>query len=317
MSTSKRDAKIETPNADIWHVALHWHKIKPQIIHHLKQGTYQFDLVKTHQLQNKKIIALWTTPDAIVLKAFAIALTQAITKNNQMQSVKHLKGNGGLKAAVREAYEKSQNPQHYIFKTDIKSYYQTINHKVLLQQLKTYTQDPGLHTLLKNYCQRVNIIQGKCQHTTTKSIPQGCSLAPVLGAIYLNKIDIQAQKAKIHTIRFMHDILFISERRWPLKRFVKKIYQQLSTLQQTLRQEKTWMSRIAKGFTYCGLLYPTTHHCHCKHHEKKFIHHKKKLLKKTPNLLNQYIQRWYIWIKSGIILQSKIIQTIGYQCSPS
>ena len=111
----------------------------------------------------------------------------------------------------------------------------------------------------------------------------------------------------------MDDILFISKRRWPLKRLVKKMHQILTTIKQTLRPEKTWMSRIAKGFTYCGYhILPSTFSI-AKTTKKKFLDHQKILLKKSPNLLVKYIQRWHIWIKSGIIPQSKIIKNIGLQ----
>ena len=107
----KNRRKNSHANADIWHTATHWHAIKKEIIAKLNTGTYQLDLVKNHILKNKRMVAYWRSPDAIVLKAIAITLTAKINKQSHMQRVKHLKGNGGIKAAVREAYELSQNPQ--------------------------------------------------------------------------------------------------------------------------------------------------------------------------------------------------------------
>ena len=309
----KNRRKNSHANADIWHTATHWHAIKQEIIAKLNTGTYQLDLVKNHILKNKRMVAYWRSPDAIVLKAIAITLTAEINKQSHMRRVKHLKGNGGIKAAVREAYELSQNPKHFVYKTDVKNYFQTINHKVLLTQLKTYTQDPDLLNLIKNYCERVNVIKGICHHVKETSIPQGCSLAPVLGAIYLETIEKETQKRGIPSIRYMDDILIISEKRWPLKHMVKKLYQILDNHKQTLRPEKTWMSRIAKGYTFCGYQIQPPRLSISKITLQRFLTKVKELLQdiknsKTTSL--QYIKRWIRWSQSGIIPQSRSIKKI-------
>ena len=73
-----------------------------------------------------------------------------------------------------------------------------------------------------------------------------------MGAIYLNGIDEAAKKAGVKYIRFMDDLLFISDKRWKLKRLIKKVHGLLIQLKQSISWEKTWIGRAKDGFDWLG-----------------------------------------------------------------
>ena len=77
--------------------------------------------------------------DSLVLKAIAIVLTKHMAPNLSSKCC-HLAGNGGAKAAVREVVEKLPENQ-FVFRTDVKSYYASIDHDVLFSQLKELIDD--------------------------------------------------------------------------------------------------------------------------------------------------------------------------------
>uniref|UniRef100_UPI001AADB7F5 hypothetical protein n=1 Tax=Facilibium subflavum TaxID=2219058 RepID=UPI001AADB7F5 len=52
-----------------------------------------------------------------------------------------------------------------------------------------------------------------------------------------------AKKAGVKHIRFMDDLLFISDKRWKLKRLIKKVHGLLIQLKQSISWEKTWIGR--------------------------------------------------------------------------
>lgn len=113
----------------------------------------------------------------------------------------------------------------------------------------------------------------------------------------------------------MDDILIISEKRWPLKRMVKKLYQILDNHKQILRPEKTWMSRIGKGYTFCGYQIQPPKLAISKITIQRFLTRVKELLQDINNSKTtsmQYIQRWIRWSKSGIIPQSRSIKEIFF-----
>ena len=70
-------------------------------------------------------IHLWSSQDALVLKMLAIALSPRCT---------HIKGHGGLKSTVSDLH--AALPDYsYVLKTDVKGYYESIDHTILLTRL--------------------------------------------------------------------------------------------------------------------------------------------------------------------------------------
>ena len=56
-------------------------------------------------------------------------------------------GNGGLKGAVREvAANVEEHP--FVFRTDVKGYYASINHQILMEIVGQYVQDEAVLALL-------------------------------------------------------------------------------------------------------------------------------------------------------------------------
>ena len=105
-----------------------------------------------------------------------------------LSAASHLKGNGGLKGAVRKAKDLASKKQwKYIFKTDIANFYKNISHHVLDEQLCVLI--PDIQRLLRQYCNRVEIQDGNYIRIENRGIPQGGSLSPPWGAIYLQSLD--------------------------------------------------------------------------------------------------------------------------------
>ncbi|MFT4994832.1 MAG: RNA-directed DNA polymerase, partial [Paraglaciecola sp.] len=91
-------------------------------------------------------IHLWSSQDALVLKvlAMALALSPLCT---------HCKGHGGLKATVSAL--KAMLPVYtYVMKTDVKRYYVSIDHTILLKQLDKDIADPFIWRLLVHLVKR-------------------------------------------------------------------------------------------------------------------------------------------------------------------
>ena len=125
-------------NNDVWHVRYHWGTIKPQLQAKLLAGDYQFSPVQRIRGEDTTI-ELWSSLDALVLKAMSIVLARHL-KPHLSPHCYHLAGNGGAKAAVRAVNDHLQD-NTFVFRTDVKSYYASINHHILLGQLYQYIRD--------------------------------------------------------------------------------------------------------------------------------------------------------------------------------
>jgi RNA-directed DNA polymerase len=88
--------------------------------------------------------------DMMALKLITKALFRSIKIPS---SCHHTKGNGGLKKAVQKTSE-SLMDYTYVFRSDVKSFYESINFDVLMGIVESYVKDPVLLTLLKKALMR-------------------------------------------------------------------------------------------------------------------------------------------------------------------
>ena len=84
--------------------------------------------------------------DALVLKAVSIVLGEHL-RPHLSERVFHLAESGGGKAAVREvAAHLEENT--FVFRTDVKGYYASMNHGILYAQVADYVEDEAVFALV-------------------------------------------------------------------------------------------------------------------------------------------------------------------------
>jgi RNA-directed DNA polymerase len=136
--------------ADVWRFRQHWPEGKAQLRADLLADTYEVGLLSRVTLQNGEEVELWTARDAVVMKALALVLPQHLPLSPRCT---HLKGHGGLKHAVREVL--TALPQHrFVLKTDVRAYYASIDHQLLLDRLAIYISDRQILNIIGQYLQR-------------------------------------------------------------------------------------------------------------------------------------------------------------------
>ena len=177
--------KEHSHNNSIWYLRTNWEKIRPALIDSLSKGEYRFSPVQSHRI-NHEYISSWDAQDAIVLKALALTLQPLLTPEEYPHCT-HLKGGGGIHAAVRRVSQDIKNALH-IQKSDAYHYYESIDHEILLALLSEKIQCGILLNLVRLYCERVEIRDGHYYHFS-KGIPMGCPLSPLIAALYLKPLD--------------------------------------------------------------------------------------------------------------------------------
>ena len=104
----------------------------------------------------------------------------------------HVKGHGGLKSAVRRVYGQLPN-YRFVPRTDVKEYYASIDHFLLMEQLAEHVKDRFILNLLWQYLNR--LVEGDGYYREVqRGISRGCPLNPLIGAFYLSSLDAQFQQ---------------------------------------------------------------------------------------------------------------------------
>ncbi|WP_252731867.1 hypothetical protein [Paraglaciecola arctica] len=137
-------------NSDVWDVRFHWNKVKPQLIDELLSNQFYFRPLQKVTKSTGEIIHLWTSIDSVVLKLLSLVLQRYLPCSKLCT---HLKGHGGSKHTVTEI-QRNFGGNTFVFRTDVKSYYESINHEILLDKLSVYIKDKMVMNLLSQYVKR-------------------------------------------------------------------------------------------------------------------------------------------------------------------
>ena len=174
----------------------------------MSTGRYRFSPTRRAWL-NGEPIEIWSAQDALVLKAVAIVLGRVLD-GRLSQRCFHLAGRGGSKAAVRQTVSavrlqaKSGRENTFVFRSDVKSYYASIRHDILMREVRRFVDEPIVLVLIHQYADRTMCDGGVYTHIT-KGISLGCPLSPLIAAIFLSRLDEALEATGLFYARYMDD----------------------------------------------------------------------------------------------------------------
>lgn len=89
------------------------------------------------------------------------------------------------------------NNYKYYFKTDISTFFDAIDHKILIKKLKKIIKDDGVIKIINDVLKNTQIYNGE-KIKSTKGIPQGLAISTLLANIYLMDLDRDFQEKNNH-----------------------------------------------------------------------------------------------------------------------
>ena len=163
----------------------------------------------------------------------------------------HIKDHGGLKQAVRDT-KAALTDYRFVFKSDIKGYYASIDHDVLCDDVKRLTGNKEFTRLLRSSLEAPST-WGGLYYDHKQGIARGSPLSPLLGAIALNPLDRAITEIKgVFYARYMDDWVVLCKTRHQLRNVIKRTYQVLEKLKLKIHPDKTYIGKIEKGFDFLG-----------------------------------------------------------------
>ena len=236
-----------SPHDTVWGLRANWQQHKVDILSKLNSGQYRLSPQNRIRLSNGETIDIWTAHDALVLKALTITLSDLLPVSPHCT---HIKGHGGLKRAVRDVYQHLPD-NGFVLRTEVKSYYASIDHIELLDRLAVYIKDKTIVNLVSQYLKRSTEYGGTFKDFD-QGISRGCPLSPLMAAFYLHELDVALAKEPVFYIRYMDDILVLAKTRHKLRRAIASVNSVLSSLKLIKHPDKTTMGHICRGFDFLG-----------------------------------------------------------------
>ena len=301
-------------DADVWSCRQRWPAKKDRLKAELAAGRYRFGLLTRISLGDGEEIDLWSARDALVLKALAIVLAQHLPVSPRCT---HVKGHGGAKAAVRGVMAHLAD-NRFVMRTDVKAYYASLDHFLLLDQLAKYIKDRRVLNLLGQYLRRSAERGGEFWEYEC-GISLGCPLSPLMGAFFLNALDQRMERFGLFYVRFMDDILVLAPTRWRLRKAVKRVNEVLGRLHLEKHPEKTFIGRIEKGFDFLGYHFRPGQLSVAQKTMEEFVARAIRLYEQEPgeafasSRFGLYVQRWVKWSTAGFVVtpRTETIKTLG------
>jgi hypothetical protein len=166
----------------------------------------------------------------------------------------HIQGPNGVKTALAWLHNVMNAKNYrYVIRADIKSYYASIDHRILLQQTQQAFQDPRVQHYLEAIItapidDRARLL------TPTSGIPRRSPLSPFLAALYLSPLDQAFEnQSNVFYLRFMDDIVILAQTKSQFVAARKKLFRILRQLKLKLSDPKTRMGKLHDGFHFLGM----------------------------------------------------------------
>lgn len=145
-----------------------------------------------------------------------------------------------------------------IIDLDLRTYFDSVRHDLLLEKVARRVQDAAVMRLLK----MILTATGK------KGVPQGGVISPLLSNLYLNEVDRMLEKAarttrsgkytSIQYARFADDLVVLIDSHprhdWLMKAVTQRLREELAKLRVEINEEKSRMVNLARGesFSFLG-----------------------------------------------------------------
>jgi len=145
-----------------------------------------------------------------------------------------------------------------VIDVDLKSYFDTVRHDLLLGKVAKRVDDEQVMRLLKLILKA----------SGSRGVPQGGVISPLLSNIYLNEVDEMLERAKettrngcytrIEYARFADDLVILvdgyyQKGEWLIKAVYKRLLEELAKLDVQINTEKTRQVNLARGESFAFL----------------------------------------------------------------
>ena len=286
---------------------------KDKLIKSLMNGKYCPNPVRRVEIPKdngkKRQLGIPTVVDRVIQQAISQYLIKIYDKTFSPRSYGFRPGRGCHNALLQvKKYVNQGNKQ--VVNLDLEKFFDTVNQSKLIELLSRTIKDGRLISLIHKYLKAGVIVSHKFEKST-KGVPQGGPLSPLLSNIMLDELDKELERRGHSFVRYADDCMILCKSQKAANRTKDSIINFIERkLYLKVNKEKTNVCYISK-VKYLGYaFYIYKGECRLRPHPKSLLKMKARLKELTSRSngmgyerrklkLRQYIIGWIVYYKLG------------------
>jgi len=233
----------------------HWQTIRQALL----DGTYCPAPVRRAEIPKPsgevRLLGIPTVIDRVIQQAIAQVLEPIFDPGFSESSFGFRPGRSAHQA-VKKVRSYIDEGYGIAVEVDLKKFFDEVNHDVLMQRIAKKVRDKPLLRLIGSYL-RAGVLVDEDIEPTTKGVPQGGPLSPLLANIVLDDLDKELEKRKHRFVRYADDFVVLvrsaraGER---VKTSVTRFLEKKLKLKVNEQKSKTGSAKKCQflGFTFPG-----------------------------------------------------------------
>jgi group II intron reverse transcriptase/maturase len=165
------------------------------------------------------------------------------------------RANRSTHTAIEHVVNSMQEGKEWVLEIDIRKYFDTVNHELLLDAVNEEVSDGSVLLLIRLFLES-GVMENGVRQETEEGTPQGGVISPLLANIYLNRFDWEMAKRGHDTVRYADDAVVLCVSREEAERALADVRKMLEgKLRLKLHPEKTRILYHTEGsFDFLGFL---------------------------------------------------------------